>query len=400
MRFNKLAVKITPKLILIPFFVFSAILSVSVLVRLLYTIDAYLRYVSLISYVMVFLVIPIVCLRYIIGQMKTKSKPIAYYFLAIFCLYFANIMIAVGFPTYYIIPEYLYAWFSVPLMLFLYSKANPSSKLNLKKFKALTALTVLLAILLPNIAVFAGQYLIVNNFDEVNDMSVKASLISSRVIGMNTLSQRFRANNDYWKFMLTGVGACGEIAMANSELMKQAGIETRRVEVSGENHAFIEAKINGEWQVIDAPAVQSREEWFENRVDSIGCVTYLCTITEDSFIELIQDYTNKTDNITIRVSRDGIPVADAQVQLKHTFVMQSGKPSETSIIQTIPSPERYFLTNENGTVSLHLGKPQFIGEFNKSELFYWVIVNSVKQNCTISSEGLGVNRSIVEVNLD
>ncbi len=302
-------------------------------------------------------------------------------------------IIAVKFPHLYVFPEYYIFWAPIPLMLFIYGKLNFTSKLIEYKWLAVSALIFVL--ILPNITVALATNTIIDNTASISNSSERASYICKSVEYMSCFGSYFRANNDYWKFMLTGVGKCGEMAMTKKQLLIDAGFESREVIVSGENHEFTEVLIDGVWMVGDGATVISRNEMLQNRINSIGSLTYVCTITDNSFIELIQDYTNKTDLITIKVTRNGEPVCGANVQLKHIFEMKSG-----GILQTLPATDRNFITNSNGTVILHLGSPDYIGEFAKSEPYYWVFVNDGNQSITITSKGLGIIQPITEISIN
>ncbi|AGK61398.1 hypothetical protein Asulf_01411 [Archaeoglobus sulfaticallidus PM70-1] len=54
------------------------------------------------------------------------------------------------------------------------------------------------------------------------------------------------SNNPYW-IAFFKVGACGELASLFSEVSKQAGFETRIVRTEGEDHTWVELKIDDEW---------------------------------------------------------------------------------------------------------------------------------------------------------
>jgi hypothetical protein len=278
-------------------------------------------------------------------------------------------------------------------MLIIYGKRKFTSKL--KKYKWIAVSALIFVLILPNITVALATNTIIDNASSISNSTERASYICKSVEYMSCFGSYFRANNDYWKFMLTGVGNCGEMAMTKKQLLIDAGFESREVIASGENHQFAEVFIDGVWMVGDGDRVISRSEMLQNRLNSIGSLTYVCTITDNSFIELIQDYTNKTDKITIKVTRNGEPVYGANVQLKHIFEMQSG-----GILQTLPSADRYFTTNYDGTVILHLANPNYIGEFAKSEPYYWVFVNDLNQSITINSKGLGIIQPITEISVN
>jgi len=54
------------------------------------------------------------------------------------------------------------------------------------------------------------------------------------------------SNNPYWTAFFK-VGACGELASLFNEVANRAGIKTRIVGTKGEDHSWVEVKINGEW---------------------------------------------------------------------------------------------------------------------------------------------------------
>lgn len=93
----------------------------------------------------------------------------------------------------------------------------------------------------------------------------------------------------------------------------------------------------------------------------VGSISYVVAYTENSFVELTQQYLS-TDTIIIRVARNGEPLADAEVVLEHRF----GK-----LTTQLPCDGRTFHTDVNGTVTLHLGKPYYINDLIGSEEYYW-----------------------------
>ena len=145
-------------------------------------------------------------------------------------------------------------------------------------------------------------------------------------------------------------------------------------------------------KVVDGPSIITRAEMTDKRVRSIGSLTYAVTLTEDSFIELTQDYVENADSITLRITRNGLPVTDARVELRHKFVMESG-----SIMQQLPHMDRAFITNNDGKVAFCLGKPSYIGEFKDSEEFYWIYVNAQNTSLKVTSSGTGLIQPILEI---
>ena len=99
---------------------------------------------------------------------------------------------------------------------------------------------------------------------------------------------------------------------------------------------------------------------------------------------MTQQY-QSTDTITIVVTRNGDPLADAQVVLKHRF---------GSLTTQLPCDGREFYTDVNGAVTLHLGKTHYINEFKGSEEYYWIYVNGQNTSRNVTSTGTGQIQSI------
>jgi hypothetical protein len=246
--------------------------------------------------------------------------------------------------------------------------------------------------LLPNIAAFVGVNSLMFQTASMGNEWEKASFISGRIAAITAYGWIPRAETDYWKFLLVGAGECGEMAMADTNLMSEAGLVARTVVFSGEDHAVTEVKIGGEWLVSDpgdyGAQLITRAEMTATRIRQVGSVSYAAAYTENGFIELTQQYVN-TDTIVIRVTRNGEPLADAEVVLKHRFGNQ---------ITQLPCDDRTFHTDVNGTVTLHLGKPFYINEFKGSEEYYWVYVDGQNTGYNTTSTGTG-QIHLVEINL-
>lgn len=310
-------------------------------------------------------------------------------------LFFYVLLLAFDFIfPFFSIPEYLFLWFPIPILVIKYAEEKPTSRLRTKKYSAVISLALILVVVLPNIAALIGTNAIINQTSAIENESEKVSFIFSHVEGMTAFGWMPRAYNDYWKFVLSGAGSCGEMAMANTNLMTASGLEVRTVSIAGENHELVEVNTTGKWKVADSATITTREEWAQKRISDVGALTYVSTVIENSFLELTQEYVNNSDTIVIKVLRNGQPVPNAEVQLKHTFVTATG-----SLICQLPNSDRSFITNVNGTVSLHLGKPYYIGEFKESEPFYWVFVNGENQSRTVTSTGTGIIQPILEVPL-
>jgi hypothetical protein len=388
-RFRKLKTISVPKTLTLLFLCCSLVLSASIFVRFFFTVDSVFRFSSIITYLLMFLILPIFALAYIINEAYNRRQ---WYWIgcsvAILSIIFVLGFLRIPFPEY---SEY---WLPVPFMLFLYAQWNPKSRLRKKKYGAFVVSVLTIVVLLPNMVAAVSVNILLHNTATIDNNLEKANLICTRVEGMTNFGAAFRANADIWKFWLTGTGCCGEMTMAKINLLTSAGFEARKVFISGENHEFPEVKINGEWMVADGATLITREQMTLNRINGIGSLTYVVTLTDDSFTELTQTYVPNADTITIQVLKNGQPVPDANVQLQHTFVMGS-----ESIIQTLPYSKMAFHTDDNGTVTLHLGKPVYIGIYQETEPYYWIYVNGKNQSRTVTSTGASLIQQPMKIDI-
>jgi hypothetical protein len=281
------------------------------------------------------------------------------------------------------IPEYLFLWFPLPLMALLYLKWKDVAKGFLKRKNVILLVLVLIMAVLPNVAAYVSIDYLLNQAVSTAGESQKASYISKRVIETTAFGWPPRAGTDYWKFLLSGAGRCGEMAITGTALMLIAGLDARRVVIPGEDHAFIEVKIDGNWLVADSGyyggEIISRTERATRRIQEVGSISYVITCIGDSFVELTQQYVS-TDTIVIRVTRNGEPLASAEVLLKHRF---------GNHMTQLPCDSCAFHTDVDGTVTLNMGKLLYINEFKGSEEYYWIYVNGQNTGHNVTSTGTG-----------
>jgi hypothetical protein len=376
------------RLIVMGFLLCSLFLSICILLRLLFTINILVKVFGIAMYCCLFFFIPlsaVLWLFYESAQRKLRAKT--FFFLVIALLYILFWYSALLAPF---IPEYLLLWFPVPVMVIQYAKwKGPASRLWSKRYAAIVASGLTIAVLLPNVAAFAGVNVLLNKTAYMASDSEKASFVYARVFDMTAFGWSPRAGMDYWKFLLSGAGACGEMAIANTNLMTASGLEARRVIIPGEDHAFVEVNIGGKWLVSDGPKLVTRAEMAAKRIGEIGSLSYVVAPTENSFIELTQQYVS-TDTIIIRITRNGEPLADVAIALKHTF---NGK------LMQLPCDGCTFHTNVNGTVMLHIGKLHYIGKYKGSEEYYWIYANGQNTGHNVTSTGTGITQR-VEIDLD
>jgi len=303
-----------------------------------------------------------------------------WFFLILLSLYLFFWWVAIFEPF---IPEYSFLWFPLPLMTLLYLRWKNADKRLLKRKNIILVAFVLIAAVLPNVAVYVSISNLLGQTVSMTDEQQKASFISQRIIDATAFGWIPRANADYWKFLLSGAGMCKEMAVAGTNLMLATGLDARRVVFPGEDHTFIEVKINGNWFVADpgyyGGELITRVERAVRRIQEVGSVSYVVACIGDSFVELTQQYVS-TDTIIIRVTRNGEPLSDAQVVLKHRF---------GSLITQLPCDGCQFHTDVNGTVTLHMGKVHYINKFKGSEEYYWIYINGQDTGCNVTSTGTG-----------
>ena len=94
-------------------------------------------------------------------------------------------------------------------------------------------------------------------------------------------------------------GVCGDFAVLLSELASASGIENRRVHAPGENHEWVEIKINesnNSWVNADAAYLWPQQKYIYNDFDAYGKV---------SRVYYVEPETNKQVDITKKYSKTG-----------------------------------------------------------------------------------------------
>jgi hypothetical protein len=216
-RFGKIKNINAPKTLTLLFLCCSLILSASIFIRFFLTVDSVFRLVSIVTYLLMFLIVPILALGYIINEAHTRKL----WFWVIFSVAILSIIVAVS-VLKVSFPEYLEYWLPLPFMLFLYAQWNPNSRLRKKKYAAFVASAIAMAILLPNMVAAISVNILLNDTTIQNNLE-KANLICTRVEGMTYFGTAFRACEDNWEFWLTGRGSCGEMTMSKINLLTNLG---------------------------------------------------------------------------------------------------------------------------------------------------------------------------------
>jgi hypothetical protein len=290
---------------------------------------------------------------------------------------------------------------SIPVATALYIvQFKPKTNLSKKRVTLLLALLITASSILPP----ATAYLCSNNIQQqalVKTPSEKASYISNLVAKTNfnppkwfqSITIYLRLRPDFEEYTMTGVGACGEMAMSTTTFLNSLGLVARVVNFPGEDHTFVEVSLNGTWFVLDPGYYQgqilTREQRANNRLTEMGAISYVDTdVNSTSFIELTQNYV-PTDTIVIRIVNNGEPVMNAQVYLEHTFLGSTWR---------LPDATHIFHSDSNGTVTLNMGSLDYNSNAGKVDSFYRIYVNGESTKYTVTSTGSNKTQ-FIEINL-
>ena len=383
------------------YFSTSALLSLSIFLRLLLLPTAPTKYVNAalyyLNYYMLSWIGGFVFTLAFLSQMpriKRQGRKLKIAFLAslavcLTIIEFSLMMLGV--------PDYFSTISLVPVASALYVVlCRPKTNLSRRKVALFLALLITASFLLPQ-ATACVCYNVVLSGASTKTPSDEASFISNFVADTNFYSPYFmnigiRANNDFQKYLMDGVGACGEMAMSASTILNELGVNARVVNLPGEDHEFVEVNVAGTWMVLDPgyypSQILTREQRASDRVEEMGAISYVIAYVNSSFIELTQEYV-PTDTIKIRVTSNSEPLTNTQVYLEHTFM--GGQ-------RRLPDATHVFFTGINGTVTLHLGIMSYNANAGNTDSFYRVYVNGISTGFNVTSTGTGQTH-FVEIDL-
>ena len=273
------------------------------------------------------------------------------------------------------VPDYLFFWIPVLLMLLVYAKKAIKTVWSKKTM----ASVFIVAVLMPNLTALACFNSELSAASSIAGDSARVSRISQRVFDTMLTTGFLRAQNDFWKFLMVGTGQCGEMSTATVSYLSKLSTEARKVGLPGENHEFVEVKLNGSWWVVDPGyyrgEIITRLERANRRINDVGAISYVVAYVDSSFVELTQEYV-PTDTIIIRVRCAGESLAGAQIILKHLFMS-----AEWSL------PPLY--SDGNGTVVLHLGALNYNDDAKQYESYYRICINGKDTGFRATSTGSG-----------
>ena len=374
----------------------SLLLSVSIFLRLQAPPSVWVKYVNIGLFILNYLGGSAVALYYLLTTLTLpKYRSMPKQFSAIFKLIglFAVVSaILMAICPLGILPEYISLVIPILLAYFTYlAMLKHDGKFLKTQLPSFIGLILAISILLPNITVFACQNSVLSQATNINIPSERIEFIASFVRNASTYNI-YRSNIDFWKYLLVGTGACLETAIATKTLLNEAGFEAREVSLPGEDHAFVEVKMNDTWMVVD-PGYSflepiTREQRAAARIREFGAISYAIAYSGSSFIEVTSSYV-PTDTIIIKVTHGIEPIVNTQVYLVHKFMSRTLQ---------IPDAATSFYTDANGEVTLHIGALTFNENANEYDTCYWVYVNGKNTGYNVTSTGTGIVRS-VEIDL-
>ena len=360
----------------------SILFSVAITAKLFLPFNQIIQSTNYALFIIFFIGLPVVSIIYIMIKVRTLKLSDKWHILS-----WLFLVEWVGFITLWATGnslgyEYLYLWVPIPIAYLLSIKWNKFNFFGSKRVKLLVAVCFIFAILMPNLVTLIDINFVQTAASSYGSIEEKVSYVDDRVNALTFYTWVFRSNLDSWKFLLSGAGQCGEMATASNNLLQASGVVSRIVDIPGE-HSFVEVNINGTWMVADGSQVISRNETAQKRINGVGSLSYIIAPSQNSFIELTPQYV-PTDTIVITVTKNDEPIADTPVKL-----FRSG-----TLSAQLPSVDRSFYTDTNGTVRLHLGKAHFIYPYQGTDNYYRIWVNGQETKYTVNSTGTGQTTSV------
>jgi hypothetical protein len=277
------------------------------------------------------------------------------------------------------------------LLAYSHHRAQKPKSLSVPKKKIMGALIIIL--FAPYVAALLGANSTLSRVNGMPGDMEKARFVSSYILNttiwagqsgiIGTYYSLHRCSSDHLQFSILGVGKCGEMAYAARALFDDLDIESRIVNLPGEDHTFVEAKLNGIWMVVDpgTSSVITREEMAKRRLDDPGGLSCVIAETDQGYVDLTTDYLPmNTDRITIRVTSHCAPVNHARIVFTHTF---------NGLEQSL----RPFYSDLNGTVEFNLGPMDYRTTYG-AESYYRISVNGWRAKPTVTSSGSGEHVSL------
>lgn len=382
-------------------FLVSFMFSLFIILRLQVLSSNWIKYANVVMYFLNYHIVPVAVLTWFLSPLFSKKQTTRIRQICFTLLFFASVvscyLLFVFVSAIEVLPEYVsFPMLVISIVLVRIGCHKSEKKISRKKFVPLLALILSMSILLPHIATFTCYNTVILQATSLDNPSERAIHVSDTIRVTTTFSfplfDFFRSRKDFWKFLLIGVGACGEVATATANVLEDLGFETRTVSFPGEDHAFVEVRIDDKWMVLDPgyyySEILTREQRAERRIAEFGAISYVIGYVNTSFVELTQQYV-PTDIIIIKVTYYGEPLANAQIHLTHKFMNRSLR---------LPDSVSKFHSDGNGTITIHLGALTYNEKAKQYDSCYWIYVNDKNTGRNVTSTGSGKTH-LIEIDL-
>jgi hypothetical protein len=246
------------------------------------------------------------------------------------------------------------------------------------------------------IALVGGSYLVglvsfsttVNSFN-TQDPAKRVYLTSEYIATHFYYDNTFRFSNDPWGFIIGGIGYCEEMAYAENLMLSYEGINSHVVSLVGEDHAFVEAYVYGQWMASDPGYgyfLNTTIERGNARIAEFGGLS-LIYVDGTNPPEFVTERYVPTDTVIIQVLKNSSPCSNAIITLKHEY---RGQEQDSPNIPV----------DSNGTIVMQIGCMQYNSEAYSTQDFYTIWVNGKDTEQTITSYGNGtISKTIVNLPL-
>jgi hypothetical protein len=386
----------TPLGLLALYFVASAILASLILLRLNGVFPYWTIRLNVFAYYLTYYIIPLISLMWLFcrihlraGRKLTNKVLLIILVEFLLCTFsFISVFLFTNLPDYCLLP--------IPLVILLlaYIVKYKPKKRNIKLTAPLLVALFVISFFAPLASATIGNIQIIDRASVIQNSEDQVRFISQIPLVTTVRIDLVRANNDFMKLLLAGDGACGEGANSILFYLKALNYSVREVGFPGEDHAFVEVKMNGTWMVIDpgySVVLGSEESRGDCRVQEAGTLTYVAAYSQNGFTELTQQYV-KTDTVNLKLTQHGEPVVGASVTLVHTLVTDGNARK-----MELPGHGFSFHSDLNGMVTLHLGRiglNVYNNSFTKTDSYYIINVNGKAIAQTVTSTGTGLVNNV------